>query len=112
MVISPAAREVLFMEKLLQDITGRCGQVIIFEDNQACISMSKNPKNKAEELLFRRRTKHIDIRHHFVRDLVNRKTIELSYCSTEDMVADLLTKGLNKLKTDKFRKVLLGAKIN
>ena len=49
--------------------------------------MARNPQ-------FHGRAKHIDIRHHFVRDHVADGTIELEYCATKDMVADMLTKGL------------------
>ena len=101
MAVSAASQEVLFLEKLSREITGRCGKIVILEDNQACIAMAKNP-------LFHRRTKHVDIRHHFIRELVQKGVIELTYCPTEDMAADLLTKGLGRLKTVKFRAILLG----
>ena len=54
--------------------------------------MSKNPVRH-------KRTKHIDIRHHFVREAVEDGTISITYCPSEEMVADILTKGLAK---DKF----------
>ena len=50
----------------------------------------------------------MDIRHHFIRELVQKGVIELTYCPTEDMAADLLTKGLGRLKTMEFRAILLG----
>ena len=49
--------------------------------------MARNPQ-------FHGRAKHIDIKHHFVREQVSNGTIELKYCSTHEMVADMLTKGL------------------
>ena len=45
----------------------------------------------------------IDIRHHFVREKVDDGTIELIYCSTEAMVADVLTKGLSSVKFETLR---------
>ena len=101
MAASAASQEVLFLEKLSREITGRCGKIVILEDNQACIAMAKKP-------LFHRRTKHVDIRHHFIRELVQKGVIQLTYCPTEDMAADLLTKDLGRLKTVKFRAILLG----
>jgi hypothetical protein len=103
MAISAAAQEIIFLGNLLHDITGTdSGKITVYEDNQACISMTKNP-------LFHRRTKHIDIRHHFVRNLVEKGALELLYCPTEEMVADLLTKGLGRVKTETLRRILLGA---
>ncbi|KAJ0389139.1 hypothetical protein ATCC90586_010323 [Pythium insidiosum] len=59
--------------------------VVVLEDNQGAIALAKNPE-------FHKRTKHIDIRYHFVRENVETGNIELQYCPTQDMLADLLTK--------------------
>ncbi|KAJ9551903.1 hypothetical protein OSB04_015948, partial [Centaurea solstitialis] len=65
---------------------------IIWCDNVSTIKLSKNP-------VLHKRSKHIDVRFHFLRDLVNEGTIELVYCSSEEQVADILTK---PLKLDAF----------
>ena len=57
------------------------------EDNQGAIAIAKNPIAHA-------RTKHIDICYHFIRETIQDKTIELRYCPTDKMLADLLTKPL------------------
>jgi transposase InsO family protein len=62
-------------------------QITILGDNQGSIALAKDPKNHA-------RTKHIDIQYHFIRELVERKQIHLAYISTNEMVADVLTKSL------------------
>ena len=59
------------------------------EDNQSAIAMSKSSK-------FHGHAKHIDIRHHFIREKVNGGEIQLIYCPSGDMVADMLTKALNQ----------------
>ncbi len=59
----------------------------IFTDNQAAISISHHPE-------FHARTKHIDIAHHFLRDLIEQKIIDTVYVNTRDNLADLFTKGL------------------
>ena len=70
----------------------------IYEDNQSAINMSKNPN-------YHGRAKHIDIKHHFVRNQVDKNTVKIVYCSTNDMVADLLTKGLPKGQFVKLREL-------
>jgi hypothetical protein len=65
-------------------------------DNQSAIQMTKNP-------FFHKKTKHIDIQYHFVRDLVQQGVLEIMYCSTEEQVADIFTKALPKDKFYKFR---------
>ena len=77
------------------------GPCAVFEDNQACIKMASNPRGW-------KRTKHIDVRYHFVRDLVDQQKIILEYIRTQDQCADLLTKPMGGHKFKKFRDMLLG----
>jgi len=72
------------------------GATEIFCDNKATISMTKNPA-------FHSRTKHIDIRYHFIRDLVAKEEILLEYCSTQEQLTDILTEALSKEKFCYFR---------
>lgn len=53
----------------------------------------------AKNSQFHKRTKHIEIKYHFIRDQVEKRAMELKYCQTGDMIADMFTKGL---KQDKF----------
>ena len=62
------------------------GPTTILEDNQSSIAMAKNPQ-------FHGRAKHIDIKHHFIRDQVSIGSIELQYCPTNEMLARRLDKG-------------------
>jgi len=59
----------------------------------------------AQNAGFHGRTKHIDIRHHFVRDKVNDGTIELKYCRSDQMLADMLTKGLSRTVFETLREM-------
>ena len=68
----------------------------IFEDNQGAIQLTRNPK-------FHNRTKHIDICYHFVRGKVASEEICVAYCPTQDMLADIMTKGLTRVTFEKFR---------
>jgi hypothetical protein len=66
----------------------------VFMDSQSCIKMVTNEK-------FSNRTKHIAVRFQFAKDHVHKNDIELKYVSTEDNIADMLTKPLagSKIKT-------------
>ena len=62
---------------------------ILHEDNQGTTALSKNPNNHP-------RTKHINIKYHYVREHVEKKHVQLVYCPTKNITADILTKGLPK----------------
>ena len=55
-----------------------------------------------------KRTKHIDVKYHFVQERVEDETVKLQYCPTEIMEADLLTKAHSKVKVDQHRRTLMG----
>ena len=71
----------------------------VHEDNQGTIALSKNPKSHT-------RTKHIDIKYHYVREVVEKKEIDLVYCPTEKMIADIMTKGLPRPKFEEMRSTM------
>ena len=52
------------------------------------------------------RTKHIDIKYHFIRDHIDKRDIDVIYCSTKDMVADVLTKPLARPAFEEHVKAL------
>ncbi|KHN04922.1 Retrovirus-related Pol polyprotein from transposon TNT 1-94, partial [Glycine soja] len=56
-------------------------------DNNSIIQLSKNS-------VFHDRSKHIDIRFHFLRDLIRDKIVELSYCNSQEQIADIMIKPL------------------
>ncbi|KAE9186560.1 hypothetical protein PF005_g20804 [Phytophthora fragariae] len=66
----------------------------IWEDNQGAIALAQNAGYHA-------RTKHVDIRHHFIRENVERGTVKVEYVDTKNQLADMLTKALGT-KTLKF----------
>jgi len=72
--------------------------ITVFEDNQSCIRMASTLETK--------RTKHVDVKHHFIRDCVSQGKITLNYISTDLQQADILTKALTKQKFICFRNCL------
>ena len=69
---------------------------MIYCDNQSCIKLTENP-------VFHDRSKHIQIRYHFIRDCVQWGAVKLKYISTDEQVADILTKSLPCRKHVYFR---------
>ena len=61
--------------------------MVVHCDNQTCIKLTDNS-------VFHDRSKHIDLKYHYIRDLVQRKTIKLQYIATSEQVVDILTKPL------------------
>ena len=68
-------------------------------DNQGAIALAKDNKYHA-------RTKHIDLRYHFVREAVEDKKIKVAYIPTDENVSDIFTKPLPKPKFQKFVELL------
>lgn len=91
MALAEATREVLYLRKLLHDFDLNVEEFVIINDNMGAGKLASNP-------VFHGRTKHIDIRHHFVREAMEEGLITIRHAPTEEMAADILTKGLSKDK--------------
>ena len=81
-----AAQEAIWLQRLSDILGKKISNTVLLEDNQSAICITKSQ-------LSRRRTKHIEIKYHFIRDLVEAGRISLNYCPSNDMIADMLTKG-------------------
>jgi hypothetical protein len=100
MVVNHCAREAIWLRQFLADV--RCNQdegIVVMYNNQGAILLAKN-------LVHHTRTKHIDIQHHFIREKVERRVINLEYYSTEHMMADGLTKVLARNSQKKHIKMM------
>lgn len=75
------------------------GCIIVMCDNSSAIKLSKNP-------VMHGRSKHIDVRFHFLRNLTKEGSIELVHCGSQDQVADVMTKPLKIEAFQKLRKLL------
>eukprot|EP00873_Tetraselmis_striata_P010321 jgi/Tetstr1/430585/TSEL_020382.t1 len=103
MALCAAVCEALFLRELLRELC--CAQseaTVIFEDNQRCIALTRNPMTHG-------RSKHIAIKYHFTREKVLSGEVAIEYCPTAQMVADALTKALGRLKHAEFAMQMLGA---
>eukprot|EP00873_Tetraselmis_striata_P013542 jgi/Tetstr1/433806/TSEL_022993.t1 len=103
MALCAAVCEALFLRELLRELC--CAQseaTVIFEDNQSCIALTRNPMTHG-------RSKHIAIKYHFTREKVLSGEVAIEYCPTAQMVADALTKALGRLKHAEFAMQMLGA---
>ena len=70
-------------------------------DNQGAIALAKNP-------IKHQRSKHIDIKYHFIRDEITKKRLNVKYIPTDDNVADVFTKPMSRMRNQKFKTSLMG----
>nr|BAP68993.1 RxLR effector candidate protein [Hyaloperonospora arabidopsidis Emoy2] len=98
MALSEATKEAVWLKVFLGELGEMTSDEAIkmFEDNQGSIALAKNPE-------FHKRTKHIDIRYHFVREKVESGEVILEYCSTQDMLADMMTKPIAAVQFESLR---------
>ena len=75
----------------------------MFVDSQSAMFIALNPVTSS-------RTRHINIRYHFVREMVKEGTILLVYVPTSENIADIFTKPLSRILFQKFRAILHGHK--
>ena len=97
--LSEASREAVYLRNLMYEITGKQQVIKLKCDNQSALKLATSHHAHT-------RSKHIDVRYHYVRDAVKNKLISIDYISTQEMPADLLTKGLLSTKHYKFMKLL------
>ena len=86
------------MKKLLGDYGLSQDTMVVYCDNSNAIDISKNPVKHS-------RTKHIEIRYHFIRDLVERKVV-LDYIPTDRQNANIFAKPLDRSKFESLRQVI------
>ncbi|KAG6590645.1 RxLR effector candidate protein [Phytophthora cinnamomi] len=98
MALSEATQEAVWLKVFLRELGEMASDeaIKIYEDNQGSIALAKNPE-------FHKRTKHIDIRYHFVREKVEDGQVVLEYCSTKDMLADIMTKAITSVQFEVLR---------
>jgi hypothetical protein len=95
-VATHGIKEVLWLHSLLSKVFQLIKpSTTLFSDNQAAISLTKDHQYHVH-------TKHIDVRYHFIRWVIEQGSLCLVYCPTDDMVMDMLTKALPSAKVKHF----------
>lgn len=100
MSLSSTSKEATYLRKLLSEMQLNFPKsIVINADNISAINLVKNP-------VYHERSKHIDVKYHYIRDVFRKGEIELQYCCSSDNVADIFTKNLPKPSHEKFVKML------
>ena len=104
MALTDATKELKWVRTLLAELeysnssssssNSNSSPIDLFSDNQSAIQLARNGASHS-------RAKHIDIRHHFVREAIQDKIIWVQYIPTEEMTADSLTKALSREKHER-----------
>ena len=100
MALGLCTQEALYLQRYISDLNVSSESLVIYSDSQSALDLVKNPVNHA-------RSKHIDIKHHFIRENLVNGVVDYRYVSTNDNVADCFTKALAKLKFQSFLPKLL-----
>lgn len=95
--LSEATQEAKFLHQLYNDMCckSEAQTVLLFSDNQGAIALAKNP-------VHHQRSKHVDIRYHYVRQQVQEGHVELDYVPSENNLADVFTKPVTNVRLQKF----------
>ena len=98
--INIAAKEAVYIRALLEELgLYKQNKLPLYTDNNGALLLANNP-------IFHERTKHIAVKYHYIRDLINKGILDLIYIPTKEQKADGLTKPLDKIKFREFIKML------
>ena len=99
-VVTLASCQAIWMRRISKDLLqAQEESTQIFFDNKSAIALSKNH-------VFHKSSKHIDVRFHFIKELVNNGEIHLDYCRSEEQLADIFTEALPKENFEYLRENL------
>ena len=99
--LATTLQQALYLQQMLGHLKVPQPNMVVFEDNQACLCMSLHEMNKS-------RARHLDMRLQFIREKIMSQHIAVRYCETNQMLADVMTKSLSGDKFRGFRARLLG----
>lgn len=98
--LAHGTKEAVWLKRLLNELKMNCDVVPMYIDNQSAIKLAKNSD-------FHKRSKHIDVRFHYVRDVLNRNEIKIFYVPSENQLVDIFTKPLSKHQFCNLRNKLM-----
>lgn len=93
--LSEACKEAIYLRNILKELIDFSDKVVVYNDSQSAQKLALNP-------VFHKRSKHIDVKYHFVRECILNSFIDVQYQETNEMVADALTKSLVRAKHNYF----------
>ena len=103
-VLAEVIKEVLFLRQvcrfMLPDVGMPC--IPVFKDNEGAVQLAKNPITNSN-------SKHIDVRHHFLRDLVRLKEISIIHVTSSFQHADFLTKAIPREPFEFYRSLAMNS---
>src|SRR5271170_5710027 len=99
MALSDFSRQAMWLKTLLSELGTAISAISIYGDNQGSIFIGSNPVQE-------RRTKHIDIWYHYVRECIENRNVELSFIEGSKNPANMFTKNLAVVKFKEFRSQL------
>jgi gluconate kinase len=94
--VESSCSQLVWMKQMLKEYYVEQDVLTLYCDNLSAIYISKNPIQHS-------RTKHIDIRHHFIKDLVEEKVVTLEHVDIEEQLADIFTKALDAKQFENLR---------
>ena len=97
--LSEACQELIWLRNLLKDFHVAFEKNVMYEDNQSCLTSLSSEK-------FSSKSKHIEVRYHFAKDLKQKNLVNFQYCPSENMIADMLTKPLESVKLRKLTQLI------
>ena len=98
MALTDAAKEIKWIRQLFDELNYGIvprPPTILKTDNQGALALAKNPVNHS-------RSKHIDIKHHFIREMISEGIVWLEHVVSGDMAADFLTKPLGRVQLQRY----------
>ena len=98
--LAKEAKEGVFVRSVMSFMQPNMYEITLMEDNEGAKAMAKNPLSLS-------RSKHIDVRWHFIRELVEKKELKVVHVASEWQHADILTKALHVKLFTRHRKALL-----
>lgn len=96
---SEATKDAVWLSRLFSEISPMKTVLLLLVDNASAIKLVKNPT-------FHKRSKHIDVRAHFVRERVQNGELKIEHIPSEEQVADILTKPIPRIQFQRLREKL------